>query len=196
MQNCINSLFGQIGRKLKAEGAAANHSTAPHRLPSETSAAITPPRRLTTARPGLRLVLGLERPSHIAGTLPPSHQLGIIPEPIADHLVQQAELLADVRVSSYCPSAEALPAASRPTAPPPPPPAAGSRGSPHAPAAARASSARGPALLRPSGGPEENPEPARPSPAAYVVERSYILLQKVEPPWTLAISRLPSASAC
>src|SRR5467141_1864304 len=105
MQNCINSLFGQIGRKLKAEGAAANHSTAPHRLPSETSAAITPPRRLTTARPGLRLVLGLERPSHIAGTLPRSHQLGIIPEPIADHLVQQAELLADVRVSSYCPSA-------------------------------------------------------------------------------------------
>src|SRR5438093_10014281 len=54
-------------------------------------------RRLTTARPGLGLVLGLERPSHVAGTLPRSHQLGIIPEPIPDHLVQQAELLADVR---------------------------------------------------------------------------------------------------
>src|SRR5882762_10407989 len=49
-------------------------------------------RRLTTtARPRLRLVLGLERPSHVAGTLPRSHQLGIIAEPIADHLVQQAD---------------------------------------------------------------------------------------------------------
>src|SRR6266568_2494522 len=47
-------------------------------------------RRLTAARPGLGLVLGLERPSHVAGTLPRSHQLGIIAEPIADHLVQQA----------------------------------------------------------------------------------------------------------
>ena len=47
-------------------------------------------RRLTTARPGLGLVLGLERPSHTAGTFPRSHELGIIAEPIADHLVQQA----------------------------------------------------------------------------------------------------------
>src|SRR5258705_5171320 len=54
-------------------------------------------RRLTTARPGLGLVLGLERSRHIAGTLPRSHQLGIITEPIADRLVQQTELLADVR---------------------------------------------------------------------------------------------------
>ena len=54
-------------------------------------------RRLITARPGLGLVLGLERFSHVAGTFPRSHQLGIIAEPIADHLVQQAELLADVR---------------------------------------------------------------------------------------------------
>src|SRR5213594_968936 len=52
-------------------------------------------RRLTTARPGLGLVLGLERPSHVAGTLPRSRQLGIIAEPIADHLIQQAELLAE-----------------------------------------------------------------------------------------------------
>src|SRR5687768_3355455 len=29
MQNCINSLVGQIGRKLKAEGAAGDRSTAP-----------------------------------------------------------------------------------------------------------------------------------------------------------------------
>src|SRR5207247_9869242 len=51
----------------------------------------------TTARPGLGLVLGLERPGHVAGTLPRPHQLGIIAEPIPDHPVQQAELLADVR---------------------------------------------------------------------------------------------------
>src|SRR5437588_12108784 len=56
-------------------------------------------RRFTTARPRprLRRVRGVERPSHVAGTLPRCHQLGIITEPIADHLVQQAELLADVR---------------------------------------------------------------------------------------------------
>src|SRR4029077_6848433 len=76
--------------------------------------------------------------------------------------------------------AGALAAASRPTAPPPPPPAAASRDSPLAPAAPRASPARGPVLLRPSGGPEESPEPARPSPAACVIGRSYALL--VPPP--------------
>src|SRR5258706_143019 len=53
-----------------------------------------PLRRLrprTTPRPGLRRLRGVERPSHVAGTLPRSQQLGIIAEPIADHLVQQAE---------------------------------------------------------------------------------------------------------
>src|SRR6202165_1530157 len=62
--------------------------------PAQTSRRL---RRLTTARPRLRRVRGVERPSHIAGTLPRSHQLGTIAEPIADHLVQQTELLADVR---------------------------------------------------------------------------------------------------
>src|SRR6266705_4442210 len=62
--------------------------------PAQTSRRL---RRRTTARPGRGLVLGLERPGHVAGTLPRAHQLGIIAEPIADHLVQQAELLADVR---------------------------------------------------------------------------------------------------
>src|SRR6185436_4634241 len=66
-------------------------------------------------------------------------------------------------------------AASRPSAPPPLPSAAGSPDSRRAPAAARASPARGPALLRPPGGPEENPEPALPSPTACEFERSYAL---------------------
>src|ERR1700694_6259365 len=67
---------------------------APPPKPAQTSRRL---RRLTTARPRLRRVRGVERPSHIAGTLPRSHQLGTIAEPIADHLVQQTELLADVR---------------------------------------------------------------------------------------------------
>src|SRR5207247_4180660 len=53
-------------------------------------------RRLTTARPGLRLVLGLERSSHVSGAFPRTHQLGVISEPIPHDLVQQTQLLADV----------------------------------------------------------------------------------------------------
>ena len=92
-----------------------NRSAAPQ-CSSETSAAITPPSASHYRPPGLRLVRGVERPSHIAGTRPRSHQLGIIAEPIADHLVQQAELLADVRGShlQIGARAEALAAASRP----------------------------------------------------------------------------------
>src|SRR6266550_3501019 len=83
---------------------------------------------------------------------------------------------SDIRESWVAARAESPAAASWRTAPPPPLPAAASRGSPRAAAAPRALRARGPGLLRPSGGPAENLGPARPFLAACETGRSYALL--------------------
>ncbi len=59
MQNCLNSLFGQIGRKLKAEGSAPPKSAPPSRrlrrpaLRLAKEPALSGAKGLTTARPGL-----------------------------------------------------------------------------------------------------------------------------------------------
>src|SRR5438105_15689049 len=70
---------------LSKQGAAVDQATAPcYSSPlsgTERGQGVRTSRRLrrlTTARPGLGLVLGLERSSHIACTLPRSHQLGMI----------------------------------------------------------------------------------------------------------------------
>src|SRR6267143_3675678 len=69
------------------------------RLTASLSKPAPPSRRLRrlTAALARCLLLGLERPHHIAGAVPRSHQLGIVTEPILHHPIEHLQLLGNLR---------------------------------------------------------------------------------------------------